>query len=163
MDSNDIKALVRVIALSVAQNKEAAEDIVAWAYSDSEKEKKDEKEKTTPTFNKTISISKKKKVVKETKALSLPFSSERFLDVWGSLILQPKWKDKSATALQLSLNKLSKYDEEFAISLMEDAIERNWQGVVFSDTDEKYRQWKANRQGSRQPRDKNDVNALWDR
>lgn len=104
-----------------------------------------------------------KKVVKEKSSLVFPFASETFMATWNNLILQPKWKGKTDSALQLSLNKLSKYDEAFAILLMEDAIERNWQGVVFADTDEKYRQWKAGKQVTRQPIDKNDVNALWNR
>ena len=63
------------------------------------------------------------------------------MSVWNTLVIQPKWKKKTASALQLSLNKLGKYAEPFAIMLMNDAIERNWQGVVFDNTDEKYEAW----------------------
>ena len=91
----------------------------------------------------------------------MPFGSPEFARTWETLREQPKWKGKTANALQMSLNKLGRYDEAFAIGLMEDAIERGWQGVVFSDTDEKYRQWKEKRAGA--PKDKNDVNALWNR
>ena len=122
--------------------------------SDNKQEEKKKEDKNIIT---------KKKVVKEKSSLVFPFASETFMATWNNLILQPKWKGKTDSALQLSLNKLSKYDEAFAILLMEDAIERNWQGVVFADTDEKYRQWKAGKQATRQPIDKNDVNALWNR
>ena len=44
----------------------------------------------------------------------------------------------------MSLKKLGKYDEAFAILLMNESIENNWQGVVFDSTDEKYAKWKAN-------------------
>lgn len=144
MSASDIKALVRVIALSIANNEDAAEDIVKWAYKDAEKVKPVKREK------------------KKDGCLDLPFTSDRFANVWAKLLTQPKWKNKTHDALQLSLDKLSKYDEAFAIQLIEDAIERNWQGVVFGDTDEKYRQWKQG--GQHKPAtDKNEVNALWGR
>lgn len=141
MSASDIKALVRVIALSIANNEEGAEEIVKWAYRDSE-----------PQGN-------RKARPKKEDALLPPYTSERFMQTLGSLLSQPKWKGKTNKAIQLSLDKLAKYDEQFAIMLMEDAIEHNWQGVVFSDTDERYRQYK----GKTRPKDKNDVNALWER
>ena len=157
MAANDIEALVRVLALLIAQNDEKAEEIVKWAYEDKKKEK--QKEETTTSLN-----NKKKKVVKEKKELVFPFSSEQFMVAWNDLVQQPKWKVKSLSALQLSLNKLAKYDEAFAIELIEMSIERGWVGVVFDDTDERYKQWKAGKtyRPNQEP-DKNDVNSLWTR
>ena len=115
-------------------------------------------------YNKDIKDNKVniKKELKEKKGLVFPFSSECFMAVWNDLVLQPKWKGKSESALQLSLNKLSKYDEAFAIQLMEMAIERGWAGVVFDDTNERYKQWKNGGLGTK-VNDKNDVNSLWNR
>lgn len=87
---------------------------------------------------------KKKKTSNDVKeTLSFPFSSDAFMLAWGKLVKEPKWKSKTVNALQLSLNKLGKYDERFAIKLMEDAIEHGWQGVVFKDTDAQYAEWMA--------------------
>ena len=61
------------------------------------------------------------------------------------LTQQPKWKGKTKHALQLNLNDLGKYEEEFAWVLMGDAIKNNWQGIVFEDTPEKYERWKERR------------------
>ena len=84
----------------------------------------------------------KKKLSKDSKeTLVFPFHSDEFMSVWSTLVEQPKWKKKTFNALQLSLNKLAKYAEPFAIILMEDAIERNWQGVVFENTDIRYSSW----------------------
>ena len=86
----------------------------------------------------------KKKTSSEVKeSLSFPFSSDAFMQTWGKLVKEPKWKSKTVNALQLSLNKLSRYDERFAIKLMEEAIEHGWQGVVFKDTDAQYAAWKS--------------------
>lgn len=90
-------------------------------------------------------ISEKEKtpkgVSKKKAELSLPFSGKEFLDTWEMLCQQPRWKKKSSSALQLSLKKLSKYPEKFAVHLMETAIANNYQGVVFDNTEDKFRQW----------------------
>lgn len=75
------------------------------------------------------------------KPLEYPFTSIRFMTVWETLRQTPKWKKKLNYALQLSLNKLAKFEEEFAIEQMERAIESNWTGVVFPGTEEKYQEW----------------------
>ena len=64
------------------------------------------------------------------------------MSAWETLRQQPKWKKKTDNAYQLSLNKLGRYEEEFAIELINTAIERNYQGVVFPSTDEEYETWK---------------------
>ncbi len=54
----------------------------------------------------------------------------------------PNWRKKPVSALKMSLKKASKFDEEFVITLMEDAIAGNWKGLVFADTPERYENWK---------------------
>lgn len=78
--------------------------------------------------------------------LILPFSSEKFIETWNALCEEKNWKGKTQKALQLTLNKLGKYDEAFAIELMEKTIENGWKGVVFADTDAKYQEWMSARQ-----------------
>ena len=78
--------------------------------------------------------------------LVYPFDSEAFRSVWDILVTQPEWKKKTVHALQLSLNKLGVYDEEFAILLMNEAIERGWRGVVFDNTPDRYASWKKSHQ-----------------
>jgi hypothetical protein len=98
-----------------------------------------------------IDIQEKKDISKKTKskdkpALSLPFSSDKFIETWNALCEEKNWKGKTQKALQLTLNKLGRYAEEFAIELMEKTIENGWKGVVFSDTDAKYQEWQSERQ-----------------
>lgn len=73
--------------------------------------------------------------------LEYPFTSQRFLSVWKALRQTPKWRSKLNYALQLSLNKLGKFEEDFAIEQMERAAESNWTGVIFPGTEEKYKEW----------------------
>lgn len=113
--------------------------------------------------NPSLSKPSDKKAIPLPPSLELPYHSERFVKTWEMLTKQPKWKGKTVNALQLSLKKLGRYEEAFAVELMETAIERNYQGVVFTNTDEEYLKWKAGKQATRQPIDKNDVNALWNR
>lgn len=77
----------------------------------------------------------------DDKPLEYPFTSIRFMSTWEILRQTPKWKNKLNYALQLSLNKLGKFEEDFAIEQMERAIESNWTGVVFPGTEEKYQEW----------------------
>lgn len=100
-----------------------------------------------------IHTSKKKK--SSDVPLDLPFSSDRFRDVWEMLCEEKEWKKKTKNALRLALKDLGKYDEEFAIELMEKTIKNGWRGVVFADTDAKYQEWKSARQqaiDNQQPR-----------
>ena len=97
------------------------------------------------TNNKTTS-SDNKKISKATATLDLPFSSDKFRDVWEMLCEEKEWKKKTKNALRLALKDLGKYDEEFAIELMEKTIKNGWRGVVFADTDAKYQEWKSARQ-----------------
>lgn len=76
--------------------------------------------------------------------LIFPYSSERFLATWEILRHTPKWEKKLNYALQLSLNKLSNFQEDFAIYQMERAIESNWTGVVFPNTQDDYQKWLKN-------------------
>lgn len=78
--------------------------------------------------------------------LALPFSSQKFIDTWNALLQEKEWKKKTRNALQLALNKLAKYHEDFAIELIEKTIAGGWKGVVFDDTDAKYQEWKSARQ-----------------
>lgn len=92
-----------------------------------------------------VESGKNKKPKKEIAELKFPFSSEKFMNAWGQLINTPKWKKKIPYTLQLALNQLAKYEEEFAIKLIEAAAANDWQGVVFPQTDEQYSKWKSGR------------------
>lgn len=98
--------------------------------------------------NKTLTDNKSKTKSESTPTpLILPFSSDRFRTTWEALCEEKEWKKKTRNALQLTLNKLAKYHEDFAIELMEATIESGkWQRVVFPDTDAKYQEWKSARQ-----------------
>lgn len=90
-----------------------------------------------------VESGKSKKPKKEVAELKFPFSSEKFINAWGQLVNTPKWKKKIPYTLQLALNQLSKYEEEFAIKLIDAAAANDWQGVVFPQTDDQYSKWKS--------------------
>ena len=81
------------------------------------------------------------------------------MTTWEALRNTPKWKNKLNYALQLSLNKLGKFEEEFAIEQMERAIESNWTGVVFSGTEEKYQEWLNRKNGKTEAQRQNGRDA----
>ena len=77
----------------------------------------------------------------DAKPLVYPITSIAFMSAWTALVKTPKWKGKLNYALQISINKLGKLEEEFAIRQKERAIESNWTGVVFSGTERDYQEW----------------------
>jgi len=79
---------------------------------------------------------------KISPTIKLPFETERFIALWAELIELPKWKKKPPSSLNMTLKKLSRYEENFACDLISRAIEGNYQGVVFADTDVAYERWK---------------------
>ena len=82
--------------------------------------------------------------------LVYPFTSIAFMSAWEALRKTPKWKKKLNYALQLSLDKLSMFEEEFAIRQIERAIESNWTGVVFTGTERDYQEWLKLKHGNNQ-------------
>lgn len=54
--------------------------------------------------------------------LVYPFTSMAFMSAWEALRKTPKWKKKLNYALQLSLDKLSKFEEEFAIRQLKEQL-----------------------------------------
>jgi 5-methylcytosine-specific restriction endonuclease McrA len=61
--------------------------------------------------------------------LIFPFQSQDFLTVWSVLVKEKKWRKKSVSALQASLEQLSKHPEETAIQMMKNTIAGEWQGL----------------------------------
>ena len=87
--------------------------------------------------------------VSKSKMELCPFASEDFRETWQILLQQPKWKKKSLNAIKLSAKKLKKYDEAFSKYIAELAIANDWQGVIFPDTEERYRKWQQSRQAAK--------------
>lgn len=100
-------------------------------------------ENETPNTQDTVLDIKKDSKKRTTKSsLSLPYESEKFVSTWNELLQEPKWKGKSVHALSLNLKDLAKYEEGFAIYLMERAIKNGTQGIVYDWTPREYQNWK---------------------
>lgn len=97
--------------------------------------------------------SRSRKKEGDAKPLVYPFNSIAFMSAWTELLKTPKWKGKLNYALQISLNKLSKFEEEFAIRQIERAIESGWTGVVFTGTERDYQEWLNKKNGNNKKSD----------
>ncbi len=64
--------------------------------------------------------------------------SENLLKSWEILCENPKWKKKKYSAILMNIKYLMKYDEDFALTLIENSIKGDYQGLTYADTDEKY-------------------------
>lgn len=94
-----------------------------------------------------VSITEPRKKGRKTKITTLvfPYDTPAFHLAWNRLLSKKKWATKSMDTLQKRLDELGRYEEEFAIMLMDDSYDNNWQGVVFDTTPERYRRWQASR------------------
>jgi hypothetical protein len=73
-------------------------------------------------------------------------NTAEFREQWNELLRMKKWRNKEASAIQKSLDKLAAYPVEFALQLVENAIAGSWQGVVFEHTPEKFIRWQQARE-----------------
>lgn len=110
-------------------------------------------ESTPPTKKKS------RKEKGDETPLVYPFTSIAFMSAWETLRQTPKWKKKLNLALQLSLDKLGRFEEEFAIHQIERAIESNWAGVVFTGTERDYQEWLNQKYGSNKNNRGTDTNG----
>lgn len=76
----------------------------------------------------------KKEIYKERKEMELPYDSDAFKESWTRLITTPKWKKKTESQLEFTLNKLKRVSEMDAIVAMDEAFERNYTGVFPKNT-----------------------------
>ena len=115
-------------------------------------EEVEEKEKVEVEEKEKVEVEVKEKVevkhnIGEKQKLVFPYHSEKFMLLWDELVKMPKWRKKPFSALQLTLHKLSEFEEDFVIELIENAITGNYQGIIFSNTKEKYEQFKQQKYG----------------
>lgn len=72
------------------------------------------------------------------KQLIYPHQGKDFMEAWGLLVTEPKWRKKTHQALQTALNKLGEVTERDAISAIHDAIAGGWQGIFPKQTTKKH-------------------------
>ena len=109
-------------------------------------EEVEEKEKEKEKVKEEVEVEVKRNIGEKQK-LVFPYNSEKFMFLWNELVKMPKWRKKPFSAMQLTLHKLSEFDEDFVIELIENAITGNYQGIIFSNTKEKYEQFKQQKYG----------------
>lgn len=73
--------------------------------------------------------------------LLIPFKSPMLSKAWNELCTMPKWRKKPATSIKMNLEKLSEYNEDYALELIKRAIAGNYQGLFFKNTDKEYNEW----------------------
>ncbi|EAY26074.1 helix-turn-helix domain-containing protein [Microscilla marina] len=104
---------------------------------------------------KTVTKATAKKASKTALTnIPLPFSSDTFKTAWNNWLTYRKEIKKpyrSAMSVQQTLAKLDRYEEGFALELIEKSITNGWQGLVFAQTGEQYQKWLADKQKRKIP------------
>jgi hypothetical protein len=81
--------------------------------------------------------------------IPLPFASAAFVTAWRNWLTyrrEIKKPYRSAMSVQQTLAKLARYEEAFALELIEKSIANGWQGLIFPQTGEQYQKWLAAQQ-----------------
>jgi hypothetical protein len=93
--------------------------------------------------------SNNKKPKNDFSAIPLPFASAAFVTAWRNWLTyrrEIKKPYRSAMSVQQTLAKLARYEEAFALELIEKSIANGWQGLIFPQTGEQYQKWLAAQQ-----------------
>lgn len=98
-------------------------------------------------INKDI-ITIKDKAIESYNVNLCKFEKNEFKNAWLELLGTSKWIKKEQSAINKSLKQLMKYDEDFALVLVEKAIAGGYQGVTFSDTDISYQKYLRSKNGT---------------
>ena len=119
------------------------------------KEENSEGLKAKPEKPKEKSSAKKEKVRPWKDDLQMPYPSEAFAAKWEEYneyreARKPKIPFSTQATEQRLLNKLSQFNEDFAIAQIDRAMEGNWQGLVFQETGNDFKKFLAS-QKNEQP------------
>lgn len=102
--------------------------------------------------NKDIN-SNKDKAIESYKETGCKFESVEFKKSWIEIIGSKKWKSKEQSAINKSLKQLMKYEEPFALALVDKAIAGGYQGVTFDATDINYQKYLSQKDGKSNSRE----------
>lgn len=104
-----------------------------------------------------------KQIAETDKNLVYPESfTEECRTLWENLRREPKWRKKSASALQTSLNKLAKYPSDFQIVMMSNSLEKGWQGIEYNNTPEEFEKWKRQKKANVNPNNSEEMEMIKD-
>ena len=67
--------------------------------------------------------------------------SEENTELMLILVQEPKWINKTETAIRLAIKKLSEFTPSYQKVLIENAISGGYQGLVFADSKQKEQQF----------------------
>jgi hypothetical protein len=98
--------------------------------------------------DKSKKINDKEESNTEELDLIFPFDTENFKSAWKNWLKYRSEKRKPLKSIleqQSALKKLSQFDEEFAIGLIETSMGNGWTGLVFEKTKDQYEQYKNSR------------------
>lgn len=80
-------------------------------------------------------------IEKFTDPGNLPFTGDEFISKWGKLLQTKKWRNKSESAIEETVAKMQRFNEEFMTRQIESALVGEWQGLFFSNTESDFQKF----------------------
>lgn len=93
------------------------------------------------TVNVNDSVIKKDKHHSFFNSHLLPFKSEEFNKCWIELLNCPKWKKKSSSAIEKTIEMMGSYNEAFVVKQINASISNDYQGLFFPNSGEEYQKF----------------------
>lgn len=100
------------------------------------KESKNAKSKKEQDYDKAL-----KKAISSFESTECNFTSASFKNAWIDLLMSPKWKKKTQSAIDKSLKQILHFEEAFATKLAIDSEAKDYQGIVYEATEQNYKKW----------------------
>lgn len=123
-------------------NNVVLEGVIEGTLIQKTKRKQNKTEEGPPAVAEPPPIKNKKfKIEKFLQPEVIPFQSQNFVSNWKKLLESPKWAKKNESAIEMALEKMKKYNEQFVIQQIERAIIGQWQGLFFTNTDSDYQKF----------------------
>lgn len=80
-------------------------------------------------------------IEKFTDPSNLPFTGDEFISKWEKLLQTKKWRNKSESAIEETVAKMQRFNEEFMTRQIESALVGEWQGLFFSNTESDFQKF----------------------
>ena len=80
-------------------------------------------------------------IEKFTDPSNLPFTGDEFISKWEKLLQTKKWRNKSESAIEETVAKMQRFNEEFMTRQIQSALVGEWQGLFFSNTESDFQKF----------------------
>ena len=137
-----------LIGLGIRKQDKSTPKVSDKPQSKVEETKEEEKSKEVKEIIEVEAVASPPVVKKEkfsiekfTDPSNLPFTGDEFISKWEKLLQTKKWRNKSESAIEETVAKMQRFNEEFMTRQIQSALVGEWQGLFFSNTESDFQKF----------------------